>query len=274
MVYRRMFSNISINVVLSLIGVLFLIPLLWVVTAAISQNSSLAVQFPHPISLVNFQSVLTAANGQAFLNGFLLSTGSAFATVILAMLAAYPLSRYQLRIKRPLLYTILFATGLPVTAMMVPVYEVYRMLDLVNSLLWTGAFLVASSLPFAIWMVKNFMDSVPLELEEAAWVDGASVLQGLRQVILPLMRPGLAAVTIFIFVGAWGNFFVPFILLQSQSLDPAAVTIYQFFSQYGLVEYGQLAAYSILYTLPVVVLYVFASKYLGGAFSFGGAVKG
>lgn len=274
MVYRQLFSNIAINVVLSIIGVLFLIPLIWVVTAAISQSSSLAVQVPNPLSMTNFQAVLTATNGRAFLNGFMLSAGTAVATVLVAMLAAYPLSRYQLRIKRPYLYTILFATGLPITAMMVPVYEVYRTFNLVNSLFWTGTFLVASSLPFAIWMTKNFMDSVPIELEEAAWVDGASVARSLWTIILPLMRPGLSAVSIFIFVGAWGNFFVPFILLQSQQLDPAAVTIFQFFSQYGLVAYGQLAAYSILYTIPVMVLYVFASKYLGGAFSFGGAVKG
>ena len=274
MAARAFFGKSLVNLILIVIGILFVVPLLWVITAAFSQNASLAVQWPQPFSLNNFAQVMSASNGLAFLNGFYLSAGTSIATVLLAVIAAYPLSRYQLRFKKPFMYTILFVTGLPVTAMMVPVYEVYNSLNLIDSLVWTGAFLAASSLPFAIWMMKNFMDSVPLELEEAAWVDGASVFGSLMRVILPLMRPGLAAVGIFIFVGAWGNFFVPFILIQTTGLDPASVTIYQFFSQYGMVAYGGLAAYSILYALPVVVLYVISSKWLGGAFNFGGAVKG
>ncbi|MDI9261170.1 carbohydrate ABC transporter permease [Alicyclobacillus sendaiensis] len=266
-------SKWVVNLLLIIIGLLFLVPLIWVLTAAFSANPSLAVQWPSPITINNFQSVLTSQNGRAFINSFYLSFGTAIVTVVLAMLAAYPLSRYNLRFKRPFLYTILFATGLPITAMMVPVYEIFNSLNMVDSLVWTGAFLVSSSLPYGIWMMKNFMDGVPVELEEAAWVDGASVLKALITVILPLMRPALAAIGIFIFVGAWGNFFVPFILIQTSSLDPASVTIYQFFSQYGMVEYGQLAAYSILYAIPVVVLYVIASKWLGGAFKFGGAMK-
>lgn len=274
MTARAIVSKSAVNLILIVIGLLFVVPLLWVLTAAFSQNASLAVQFPQPFSLDSFSQVLTSSNGLAFLNSFYLSIGTAVATVLIATIAAYPLSRYQLKFKKPFLYTILFATGLPITAMMVPVYEVYNSLGIVDSLFWTGTFLVASSLPFAIWMMKNFMDSVPAELEEAAWVDGASVLGSLMRIILPLMRPGLAAVGIFIFVGAWGNFFVPFILIQTSTLDPAAVTIYQFFSEYGMVAYGQLAAYSILYTIPVVVLYVISSRWLGGAFNFGGAVKG
>lgn len=271
---RSVFNKGIVNLVLIIIGLLFVVPLLWVITAAFNKNPTLVVQVPSPFSLQNFREVLTASNGDSFLNSFYLSAGTAIFTVILAMLAAYPLSRYQLRFKRPFMYTILFVTGLPITAMMVPVYEVYNTLHIVDSLFWTGVFLVASSLPYAIWLTKNFMDGVPIELEEAAWVDGASVLTALRRIIFPLMRPGLSAVGIFIFVLSWGNFFVPFILIQSSGLDPAAVTIYQFFAQYGLVAYGELAAFSVLYTLPVVVLYTLSSRGFGGAFSFGGAVKG
>ena len=88
------------------------------------------------------------------------------------------------------------------------------------------------------------------------------------------MLPGIAVITIFTFVSQWGNFFVPFILLSSTDKLPAAVSIYQFFDQYGSVEYGQLAAFSVLYTLPAVGLWVVLSQFLRGQFSFGGAVKG
>jgi multiple sugar transport system permease protein len=134
--------------------------------------------------------------------------------------------------------------------------------------------LAAASLPFAAWMMKNFMDGVPISLEEAAWTDGAGWFQSLHRIVLPLMVPGLTVVFIFTFVLQWGNFFVPFILLLSPEKQPASVTIYTFFSQYGQVAYGQLAAFSILYTLPVVVFYSALSRVLGGAFSLTGAVKG
>jgi multiple sugar transport system permease protein len=134
-------------------------------------------------------------------------------------------------------------------------------------------FLAAAGLPYAIWMMRNFMDGVPVALEEAAWVDGASGLQSLRRVVLPLMGPGLVAVAFFQFILMWGNFFVPFILLLDPKKLPMAVTVFQFFGSNGRVEYGQLAAYSIIYTAPVVVLYLVISRVFTGAFRLSGGVK-
>ncbi|MGG4404330.1 carbohydrate ABC transporter permease, partial [Paenibacillus amylolyticus] len=124
------------------------------------------------------------------------------------------------------------------------------------------------------WMMKNFMDSVPIDLEESAWIDGASVWNGLRRIVAPLMLPGIATIAIFTFSGSWGNFFVPYILLQTPEKLPASVTIYQFFGSHGMVEYGRLAAFSLLYTMPSVVLYIFSQRYMSKGFSMGGATKG
>jgi multiple sugar transport system permease protein len=184
------------------------------------------------------------------------------------------LSRYRSRFGRIFMYTILFSTGLPITAVMVPVYTMYSQFELTDSVPALILFMAASSLPFAIWMMKNFMDGVPLSLEEAAWTDGAGWLQSLTRIVLPLMVPGLTVVFVFTFVLQWGNFFVPFILLQAPESQPASVTIYTFFSTYGQVAYGQLAAFAILYTAPVVLLYSAMSRVFGGAFSLTGAVKG
>jgi multiple sugar transport system permease protein len=134
--------------------------------------------------------------------------------------------------------------------------------------------MATTTLPMAIWMTKNFMDAVPLEVEEAAWVDGASALVALRTVVLPLMRQGLGVVFIFVFIQAWGNFFVPFILLLSPSKQPAAVSIFSFFGQHGAIAYGELAAFSILYSLPVLLLYTIVSRGSGQAFALSGSVKG
>ena len=118
------------------------------------------------------------------------------------------------------------------------------------------------------------MDAVPQELEEAAWVDGATTMKSITGVVLPLMFPGICTVFIYTFSKSWGNFFVPYILLSSASKMPASVKLYQFFGQYGLIDYGPLAAYSIIYTLPSILLYILSQNYMSKGFSLSGAAKG
>jgi multiple sugar transport system permease protein len=266
--------RLVVNLVLLAVAVLFVAPLLWLVTASFDARGGLAAQVPSQFTLSNFGDVLNwQVGGRPLMNGLFISAGTAVIAVVVAVLAAYPLSRYQLRFRRPFLYTILFTTGLPVAAIMVPVYGLFVRLQLIDSLAGTTVFLAATALPMAIWMTKNFMDGIPVSLEEAAWVDGASPMQALRSIVLPLMLPGVAVVGIFTFIAAWGNFFVPFVLLLDPDKLPASVGIFSFFGAHGMVAYGQLAAYSILYTTPVLGLYLLVSRALGGGFSMAGAVK-
>lgn len=262
-------------IILSLIGILFLLPLLWMLIASVDPNAQQSLKTPSSLTLRNFSSILTdPAIIRSFGIGLVLSGGQAIFVVVVAGLAAYPLSRYTLKFKKPFMYTILFMTSLPITAVMVPVYQLFTFIHLQNSLPGTILFLTASALPYAIWMMKNFMDAVPLELEESAWIDGASVLEGLRKIVAPLIIPGICTVAIFTFSGSWGNFFVPYILIQTPENFPASVTIFQFFGNYGLVEYGKLAAFSLIYTMPAVVLYLFSQRFMSQGFNLGGASKG
>ncbi len=272
---RHFVTHVLPYIILSGIGILFIIPLLWMVLASFDSHASLKAAIPTHWTLQNFSSVLgNPANIRSFINGVILSLGQSILVVIIAGLAAYPLSRYQLKYKKPFLYTVLFSTGLPITAVMVPVYELFVHFHLQDSIFWTMIFLTASSLPYAIWIMKNFMDSVPVELEEAAWVDGGSILQTLGRVVMPLMLPGVFTVGIFTFSGSWGNFFVPFILIQTPTKLPASVSIYQFFGQYGMVQYGQLAAFSFIYTIPAVLLYILSQRFMSTGFNFSGGTKG
>ncbi|WP_082127025.1 carbohydrate ABC transporter permease [Allosalinactinospora lopnorensis] len=271
----RLASAGLVYLVLGVLALLFLVPSLWMVFAAFDTEPSLRATPPTSLTLAHFEAVLTPdIFYRPMWNGILICGGAAVVTVLASVLAAYPLSRYTLRFKRPFMYTVLFATGLPITAIMVPVYGMFVQANLLNSRAATMLFLAASTLPFGIWLMKNFIDGIPITLEEAAWVDGASAWQSLRLLVAPLLAPGIAVVGIFTLVMTWGNFFVPFILLTSPDKMPAAVRIFTFFGQYGSVRYGELAAYSLLYTLPVVALYIAVSRALGGKFSFGGAMKG
>lgn len=263
------------RLVLAVIVVLFLAPMLWLVLGSLHRNPGLTVPFGGGWTLSNYSDVMNPTTlWIPIRNSLILSGGTTVITVVCASLAAYPLSRYRLRFGRMFLYTIVFSTGLPITAIMVPVYSMFAHFTMTDSIPATVLFMSATSMPFAVWMMKNFMDGVPVSLEEAAWTDGAGWFQALRRIVLPLMAPGVAVVSIFVFVTQWGDFFIPFILLLDPNKQPASVSIYQFFSAYGQVQYGQLAAYSVLYTLPIVLLYGVLSKYLGGAFNFAGGMKG
>lgn len=261
--------------ILTLIGICFLLPLLWVLVASIDSNAMQSLKWPDRMTGNNYIDVITnSENQRAYLIGLLMSLGQALIVVLLALLAAYPLSRYQLKYKKPFMLTILFMTSLPITAVMVPVYQLFLSIKLYDQVFGVILFFAASAMPYGIWMLKNFMDSVPAELEEAAWIDGASVFAGIRHVVAPLMVPGICTVAIFTFSGSWGNFFVPYILLQSPENFPASLKIYQFFGQYGMADYGKLAAFSVLYAVPSVIMYILSQQFMSKGFGLQGGTKG
>ncbi|WP_328780376.1 carbohydrate ABC transporter permease [Streptomyces canus] len=272
---RRRNRRLAADAGLLAVAAAFVLPLAWVVLSALDPHADLRVKAPDGVTLENFDAILTSdITFTPLLNSLILCGGATLLTVVCAALAAYPLSRFSSRLNRPFLLSILFATSLPITAIMVPVYALFVQVDLIDTLQGTILFFATSQLPFAIWLMKNFMDGVPKELEEAAWTDGAGSLQSLTRIVLPLMGPGVAVVTVFSFVMMWGNFFVPFMLLLTPDQMPASVSINEFFGNRGMVAYGQLAAFSIVYSTPVILLYVLIARRLGGGFALGGAVKG
>ncbi|MDT0450843.1 carbohydrate ABC transporter permease [Streptomyces hesseae] len=272
---RRLRRRLAADAALLVLLAAFAAPLVWLLLASVDAEAGLRVRTPTGPTAENFSAVLTdEITFTPMLNSLLLCGGATLLTIVCAALAAYPLSRHRSRFTRPYLLGVLFATCLPITAVMVPVYGLFVRIDLIDTIQGTALFLATAQLPFAIWLMKNFMDGVPVVLEEAAWTDGAGRLQTLVRVILPLMGPGLAVVTIYCFIMMWGNFFVPFMLLLTPDRLPASVSIFTFFGNYGQVAYGQLAAFSILYSTPVVLLYALIARRLGGGFALGGAVKG
>jgi multiple sugar transport system permease protein len=130
------------------------------------------------------------------------------------------------------------------------------------------------SVPFAIWLMKNFIGQVPGEFEEAAAIEGSSELHILFRIVIPLVIPGILVSAILTFINSWGAFLIPLVLDANPSDTPGAVGIYQTMSANGQVQFGQLAAYSVLFSVPVIILYLISSRWLSGGFSFAGGVKG
>ena len=271
---NRKRSRRTAYIIMSIMAVVFILPLFWVIFSSFNPSAGVGLKLPSTWVMENYRSVLSESkNVRSFGTGLLLSIGVATLEVVVCALASYPLSRYELRYKKSFMYTILFMSCLPMTALMIPAYKLFVMLHLMDNIVGVILFMAATQLPYNMWMMKNFMDQVSIELEEAAWVDGASKLKSLIHVILPLMLPGLCTIAIHSFTSSWGNFFTPFILLTSTSKYPAAVRLFQFFGTHG-VNYGHLAAYSLMYSIPSIVLYSLAQSFRSKGFIMQGANKG
>jgi multiple sugar transport system permease protein len=262
------------HIVLAAITLVFLTPMIWMVSASIDARASFAVHWPH-FTATNFTSLFTDNVVQRpLVNSLELAVGTTVLATLTGVAAAYALSRNRSWFTRGYLFIVLFATGLPVQLLMIPAYTLFIQLNILDSVPATILFLSATSLPFAIWLLKNFIDHIPLELDEASQVDGAGGLARLRLIILPLAAPGIAVAAMFTFLNAWGQFVIPYILLQSPDKLPASVTIYGFLSAQGRVQYGPLAAFTLVFSIPVLLLYGVLSRFLTGAFNFGSGVKG
>nr|MBA2513283.1 carbohydrate ABC transporter permease [Solirubrobacterales bacterium] len=131
--------------------------------------------------------------------------------------------------------------------------------------------LAGGMLPAAIFILKDFTDAIPRSYEESARVFGASSFQAMRHIVFPVIRPGLAVIAVWTAVQVWSNFLVPFILLRSADKSPAAVLMYSFYDEGGRADLRAISAFSLIYTIPILVLYWFVNKRYG--FRFHGGIK-
>lgn len=265
--------GISVNFLLLVLGAAFLLPLIWLVDASLNPHASAALSGP-AWSITNYRAALAAGAGGAIKNSLYLAVVSTIVATAVSTLAAFALSRRRVPFKASLLLVILFLTGLPVTLLLIPIFEIFVHLGWVDSPFYTSLVLAATSVPFAIWLLKNFIDQVPRELEEAAAIEGASELRILWRIVIPLAMPGILVASILTFINSWGAFLIPLVLDANPNDQPGALGIYQFMSANGAVHFGPLAAYAILFSAPVVVLYLICSRWLNGGFAFAGGVKG
>jgi multiple sugar transport system permease protein len=269
--HRTTTRSITSNVMLLAIGFLFLAPMVWLVFSSLDSQATWSVEWPH-FTLSNFSQVLTGSDLQALVNSIILAVLSTLIATVAGMLAAYALSRRRIPFKGPLLLFVLFTSGVPLTILIVPLYQLFATYGLLT-IVPTAVFLAVTSLPFEIYLIKNFIDAVPEDLEEAARLEQANTFQVLTKVVGPLALPGIAAAAIFGFVNAWGSFVVPLILISPSTQQPAPVAIYGFIGAAN-VRYGDIAAYSLVFCVPVFILYGLSSRLFREGFVLGGAVKG
>ncbi len=268
-----LFGRIARGAVLLFFLVYLVTPLLWLATAPFAAIASYRLQWPD-FTLANFPQLLEARGALgAFGNSLVLSGVTMVVVTLAATLAAYSFCRRPFKGRDLVLYALLlFSSVVTGVAAIVPLFTITFRLGLLDT--HTGVILVLSGglLPSGLFILKDFVEGIPRSYEEASLVDGATPWQTFHHIALPLMSGGAAVVALLTFVNAWGNFLTPYILLRSQDKLPAAVAIYSFFNEMGLPFINLVAAYALLYTLPVLFLYLILQRVFG--FQLSGGVKG
>ena len=266
-------GRIAFSALAALLGAAFALPLVWFLFAPFNGRAELGLALPDPWTLSNFVTVLGNSYAvRGLLNSLIQSVGGVVLVGAAATLAAYALSRSALPGKGAVTYVLLlFSSGVSGTAAMVPLFLIISAMGLIDTHVAVILTFAGGLLPTAMFILRDFIDSIPKSYEESAMVAGASPVQAFRDVALPVIRPGIVVVMVWAFVNIWGSFLIPFILLRSSGKMPASVAIYSFYSEAGTPIVTLLAAYSLIYSLPVVVLYLFVSWKFG--FRFFGGIK-
>jgi arabinogalactan oligomer/maltooligosaccharide transport system permease protein len=229
---------------------------------------------PEGATLDAFYHVLFETNLLNWLfNSLIVTFGTATLALIIAAVSAYGFSRYKFRARGGGL-TFLFATQLiPGVMLLVPVFVIFVSIGLVNTYQGLVFAYAVTAVPFSIWILKGYYDTIPIDLEEAAKIDGCTELQAFYKVLLPLSMPALAIVFLFNFLAAWGEFFFARVLIGGrEELLTWPLGVQRFQAQYQ-TQWADLSASSIIISIPIVILFIYISKYLVSGLTLGG-IKG
>lgn len=273
---RFRWSQVAMFVgVLALVG-FSVFPLFWMFITSVKPRAEILtpepVLWPSTWEWGRYVTVIERGFGTALVNSLWVSLTVTFLGVLVSVLAGYAFARTQLPLKRVLLVTVLSTQMFPLVAMIIPLFIVMRNLDLLGSLWGLIVAYLAFITPLMIWILRGFFLSIPADLEDAAMVDGCSRFGAMWRVVMPLAGPGVAAVSIFAWIAAWNELLFALTFIQSDSLRTLPVGL-TYFAGRESTDHGAIMAASVLFTLPIVIFFLFVHKKLTTGL-VAGAVKG
>ncbi|MDD3127545.1 MAG: carbohydrate ABC transporter permease [Candidatus Izemoplasmatales bacterium] len=273
---KRPKGRIAVLVVAIVVVFALNFPVYWMFVQSITGESMFTERpslLPKDPSLDAFRRISEAKPiGQWFVNTLIVAVGTVALSMPLAAGAAFSLSRYKTTLNSITGLAILGTQMLSASLLAIPIYVLFRRTGLHDKL---GGLIVANTaftLPMSIWVLKGFFDAIPKELDQAAMIDGCTVGQMIYRVILPLVLPGIVAVSIFAFILAWDEFFFARTLVSSQANWVLSVGLSSFREEFT-IEWSDMMAAAVLFTIPPIVLFMFIQKHLVSGLT-GGAVKG
>ena len=271
----KSWRSLAVNSMAIAAALVFLFPYLYMVASALKKRLEVFAYPPiwifHP-SLENFKLAFTKYSlGTYLLNSAIVSLSATALTFLLALPATLAIARFRFRFREGIAYSFLIMQLLPAIALVFAYFYLFTRLGMIDTPWVLTLTYQLWNVPWAIWMLRGFIEDIPVALEEAAMTDGCTRLEAFRRVTLPVAAPGLAAAGILIFIGSWNEFTLAFFLtsLRARTLP----TTIGFFLTHSGIEWGPMFATATIATLPIVLFSLVVRKYFISALTFG-AVKG
>ena len=270
-------GRLALNTAALVFCAIWIFPCYWMLNTAFKPRhdilSTTPKLLPWPLTFGNFTDAVSRPYFLTYLRNSVVVAGSVVAiSIVVAFLASVALTRFRFPGRRGFLAAILLMLMVPQQALVIPLFLGLKSLDLLNSLVGLTLTYVAFVLPFTIWTLRGFLQGIPLELEEAAMVDGAGRVTVIRKILLPLVFPGVVATSIFALITAWNDYIFAYVMMKDQAKYTLPVWLVSFSTSTG-TDYGGLIAGSTLFTLPVVIFFMVLQRRLVAGMT-SGAVKG
>ncbi len=272
---RKLVEGAAVNLLVVLLLILFLFPILWIVTTAFKTRSDAFTMPPVFLFTPTLKNFIDAFGPDSVFplsatNSLLVATSSSVLALVLGVPAAYALSRFKIGHKSDILFWILSTRMLPPVGMAVPLFLIVSQLGLVDNIWVVLVLYLTFNLSFAVWMMKGFFDDLPLEVEESALMDGCTPLQSLWHISIPLSRPALATTLIFCFIFAWNEFLMAFVMTRAYSKTaPLAIM-----EGVGMIEirWEYMSAMAVMAMIPPLLFAFLARRNLVSGLTLG-AIK-
>lgn len=271
-------QNIIRAVVLIFYMLFVLLPIYWMVVTSFKTNPEIInaqqiTYFPKIFTLDNYKSLFNMLSYGSYLkNSIIVTVSTAICILILSILGGYGLARFKFKGKGGVLIFFLLTQMIPGILVIIPLYVVFSKVGLINTRGALFIYYLIINLPFCVITMRSFFERIPYELEEAAYVDGCSRMQSLRRIVLPVMFPGIVAVFVFAFIGAWNELIAGTIFINTPDMWTIPVGLKSLIGKYS-VQWGALMAGGVLALLPTAIMFVFVQKYVVEGLT-SGAVKG
>lgn len=262
---------------LCIVLILVLIPFLWALSTSFKTipefQSEILHYLPKSLNFNNYTYVWNKSGFSTyFVNSLLVSFLSVLIVIILCICNAYALSRYKFKGKSFITLMLLGTQMMPVILYLVPLFSVFKSMRLIDNLVALIIFNIVLQTPFNTILMRSFVSGIPKEMDEAAMVDGAGKWTIMGKILLPMLKPGIVAVSAFTFIGCWNEFLVAFTFIQTQRKFTIPVGLKTMIGEYS-INYPALAAGSVIALIPPVILFAIIQKHLVAGLS-AGAVKG
>lgn len=275
---KKRVVNGLIYLVFALVIIFFLFPILWTLSLSFKTVPELykvpPALFPEAFNFENYKYLVEQVHIlRGVWNSVVITAATIAGTMVIAVPAAYAFSRIHFKSSHFVQFLILMFQMISPLVIVIPLYRYFSKMGLLNTTWGLIMIYIAISAPFQVWFLKSFFDTIPVELDEAAYIDGCKRTQVVTKILVPTIMPGIFSGVLLVFISSWSQFVVPYILMDTPSKMPLACLLVNLQSKLNQITTHYLAAASILTILPTVLLFLFLQKHIVSALT-AGAVKG